>query len=83
MSMCNVKDTYTNTLFNIVFPFSAFDFTYDYRVNITTDSVGESCPVCHLVAMRFHIQYYNLTYDYRSQHSRHIQLVNPVLFVIK
>ena len=31
---CNVKDTYTNTLFNIIFRFSVCDFTYDYRVNI-------------------------------------------------
>ena len=34
MSMCNVKDTYTNTLFNIIFRFLVCDFTYDYRVNI-------------------------------------------------
>ena len=34
MSMCNVKDTYTKTLFNIIFRFSVCDFTYDYRVNI-------------------------------------------------
>ena len=81
--MCNVKDTYTNTLLKSFF---AFRFVISHKAiksTFTTNSVSESCPVCHSVAMWFHIQYYNLTYDYRSQHSRQIQLVNPVLFVIQ
>ena len=35
------------------------------------------------IVLQLHIQYYNLTYDYRSQYSPHIQLVNHVLFVIQ
>ena len=52
MSMCNIKDTYTNTLFNIVF--FAFRVAISHMTiesTFTTDSVGESCPVCHSVAM--------------------------------
>ena len=53
MSKCNVKDTYTNTLFNIIF-FSLFGFAISHMTiesTFTTDSVGESCPVCRSVAM--------------------------------
>ena len=51
MSMCNVKDTYTNTLFKSFF---AFRFVISHKAiesTFTTDSVGESCPVCHSIAM--------------------------------
>ena len=51
MSMCNVKDTYTNTLFKIFF---SFRFVISHKAidsTFTTNSVGESCPVCHSVAM--------------------------------
>ena len=50
---------------------------------LTIDSIGESCHVCHSVVMSFHIQYYDLTLDYRNYHSRRIQLVNPAIFVIQ
>ena len=51
MSMCNVIDTYTNTLFKSFF---AFRFVISHMViesTFMTDSVGESCLVCHSVAM--------------------------------
>ena len=53
----NVKDTYTNTLF---ISFFAFRFVISHIViesTFTIDSAGESCPVCHSVAMGSHIQY--------------------------
>ena len=49
---CNVKDTYTNILFNIIF--FAFRFPISHMTiesTFTTDSVGESCPICYLVVM--------------------------------
>ena len=81
--LCNVKDNYTNTLF---ISFFAFRFVISHIAIESTfaiDSVGESCPVCHSVAMWSHFQYYHLTYGYRNRHSRQIQLVNPVMFVIQ
>ena len=51
MSMYNEKDTYTNTLSNHFF---AFQFAISHMAiesTFTIDSVGESCPVCHSVAM--------------------------------
>ena len=51
MFMCNVKDTYTNTLFKSFF---AFRFVMSHKAiesTFMTYSVGESCPVCHSVAM--------------------------------
>ena len=84
--MCNVKDTCSDTRLESFLFFFAFQFVISHMAiesTFTTDSVGESCPVCHSVAMWFHIQYYHLTYGYRSRHSRQIQLVNPVLFVIQ
>ena len=51
MSMCNVKDTYTNTFFKSFF---AFRFAISHMAiesTFTIDSVGESCPVYHLVVM--------------------------------
>ena len=47
---CNVKDTYTNTLFKSFYAFW-LRFHMTIESTFTTDSVGESCPVCHLVVM--------------------------------
>ena len=51
MSMCNVKDTYTNTFFKSFFVFQFAISHMAIESTFTTDSVGESCPVCHSVAM--------------------------------
>ena len=51
ISMLYVKDTYTNILFKSFF---AFQFVISHKAiesTFTTDSVGESCLVCHSVAM--------------------------------
>ena len=47
----NVKDTYTNTLFNIIFRFSVAISRMTIKLTFTVDSCGESCPVCHSIAM--------------------------------
>ena len=52
MSMCNVKDTYTNTLLKSFF--FAFRFLIAHKAiesTFTTNSVSESCPAFHSVAM--------------------------------
>ena len=51
MSMCNVKDTYTNTLFNIIFAFRFAISHMTIESTFMTDSVGESYPVCRSVVM--------------------------------
>ena len=51
MSMCSVKDTYTNTFFKSFFEFRFAISHMAIESTFTTDSVGESCPVCHSVAM--------------------------------
>ena len=48
---CNVKDIYTNTLFNIIFAFQFVISHMTIESTFTIDSVGESCLVCHSVAM--------------------------------
>ena len=51
MFMCNVKDTCTITLFKSLF---AFRFVISHKAiesTFTTDSIDESCPICHLVVM--------------------------------